>query len=170
MQEGFVGSATSTLGVNAIQVSLKTDKNCLIYIDQSPDGNNWDLTDTFNYYKSINNFGLTVQAINSYFRTRVVNQDTTGSTSYFRLQSVLCPIVEALPRSLDSEGNLKVAIKSSRDDYGFVQENTPIGETRVVEPYRLVGAQFSDTILDSNFWTSNIGTGGSAIVGSARVS
>jgi hypothetical protein len=149
----FTGVAASTLGVNAIQVSLKTTQNCTVYIDQSPDGNNWDITDTYNYYYSIGNFGVTVQAINSYFRIRVTNNGTLTTTS-FRLQSVLCPIVEALPRSLDENGNLKVSIESTKDEYGFGVENTPMGELRTVIPTRLVGANFEGGTLDTNYWTS----------------
>lgn len=56
----FIGVAADTLGVNAIQVSLKTDQNCIVWVDQSPDGTNWDLSDSYNYYASIGNFGITV--------------------------------------------------------------------------------------------------------------
>jgi len=157
----FTGVSTSTLGVAGIQVSLKTDQNCTIYIEQSPEGTNWDLSDVFNYYASINNFGVTVQAINSYVRIRVINLGSVATT-YFRLQTVLCPIVESLPRSLDENQNLKVAIQSIKDEYGFTTENTPNNELRVVTPFRLVGAQFSGTTLDTNFWTSSLGVGGSA--------
>jgi hypothetical protein len=34
----FTGTSTSTLGVVGLQVSLKTDQNCTVYVDQSPDG------------------------------------------------------------------------------------------------------------------------------------
>lgn len=46
----FTGLATSTLGIVGIQVSLKTDQDCVVYIDQSPDGVNWDVVDSFLYY------------------------------------------------------------------------------------------------------------------------
>ena len=39
----FTGTSVSTLYYNAIQISLKTDVNCTVYVDQSPDGTNWDL-------------------------------------------------------------------------------------------------------------------------------
>jgi hypothetical protein len=41
----FTGEGTSTLGISGVHVSLKTDQNCLIYVDQSSDGENWDVTD-----------------------------------------------------------------------------------------------------------------------------
>jgi len=162
----FTGSEEKTLGVAGIQVSLKTDQNCTIYVDQSPDGTNWDLHDTYKYYASLNNFGITVQAVNSYYRVRVTN-DGIISTTYFRLQSALCPIVESLPRSLDSNGHLKVGIKSIEDEYGYEVENTSHGEMRVVEPVRLVGAVFEGTTIDSQFWAA-AASGTSAAVAQAE--
>jgi hypothetical protein len=156
------GSPTSTLGVAAIQVSLYTNQNCTLYVDQSPDGSNWDLSDDFKYYSGVNNLGLTVQAINSYFRVRLKNE-TSFSASPVRLQSVLCPIVEAIPRSLTESGNLKVGIEEFTDTYGFGVENTPNDEMRVVTPYRLVGSTFSGSTLDTNFWTSGSGSGSSVV-------
>ena len=163
----IVGTSTSTLGIAGIQVSLKNSTNCNVYIEQSPDGINWDISDRYNYYYSINNFGLTVQAINSYVRVRVDNlQNSIGSP--FRLQTALCPIVEAVPRSLDDNGNFKVAIQSIGDEYGFEVENTPTNEMRVVEPTRLVGAAFIGNTIDPNFWTTTTTSGGTITQGNGQ--
>ena len=132
----FTGTSVSTLGVAGIQVALMTDQNCNLYVDQSTDGTNWDIVDSYKYYAG-RNFGVTTQAVSSFVRVRVTNLNTATATTYFRLQTVLCPIVEALPRSLNSEGNLKVSIYGSEDEYGFETENTPMGEIRSVEPVRL---------------------------------
>jgi hypothetical protein len=164
----FTGTATLTLGVAGIQVSLKTDQNCMVYIDQSPDNTNWDITDSYNYYASINNFGITVQAIDSYVRVRVTNT-STANTTYFRLQTALCPIVESLPRSLDGDGHLKVGVKSMEDPYGFEVENTPMGEMRTVIPTRLVGANFEGTTIDTNFWTTSVANSGTVVQANAQV-
>lgn len=147
----YTGTSTSTLGIAGIQVSLKTDQNCHVYVDQSPDNSNWDITDEYDYFASVGNFGITTQAINSYYRVRVQNLGT-AATNYLRLQSALCPIVEAVPRSLDDGGNLRVAIKSTEDAYGWECENTPMGDMRTVTPSRIVGAQFDGSTIDSNFW------------------
>jgi len=161
----FTGTATSTLGVAGIQVSLKTDQDCNVYIDQSPDGTNWDISDQYTYLAVENNFGITVQAINSYVRVRVIAFTTT---TYFRLQTALCPIVEAVPRSLTPTGRLKIS--TSEDDYGFDSENTPTGDQRFVEPYRLVGAVFEGTTIDSNYWTTAAtGTGASVSQANAQL-
>jgi hypothetical protein len=145
----FTGTSASTLGVAGIQVSLFADKNCIVKVQQSPDNANWDLSDTY-YYTASGNFGVTIQAVSSY--TRVIVTTNSLTTTIFRLQTALCPIVEALPRSLDVNGNLKIA--NSVDEYGFITENTPMGEERSVTPYRLVGAVFEGTTIDPNFWTT----------------
>jgi hypothetical protein len=157
----FTGTSASTLGVAGIQVSLFANQNCTVKVQQSPDGTNWDLSDTY-YYTANGNFGITVQAISSYARVVVTTNSLTTTT--FRLQTALCPIVEALPRSLDVNGNLKVS--NSVDKYGFGTENTPMGEGRSVSPYRLVGAVFDGTTIDPNFWTT-AATGTAATIAQA---
>lgn len=161
----FTGTATSTLGVAGLQVSLKTDQNCRVFVDQSPNGTDWDISDAYNYSAADNNFGVTVQAINSYYRVRVISPALT--TTYFRLQAALCPIVEALPRSLDVNGRLKLGVM--KDDYGFEMENTPTGEIRTATISRLVGAAFEGTTLDTNFWTSTVANAATVTQSSASV-
>lgn len=159
----FTGTADSTLGIAGIQISLKTDQNCTITVEQSPDdapaGPHWDIVDTYNYYAG-GNFGVTVQAISSYFRVTVTNLNTATATTYFRLQSVLCPIVEAIPRSLDENGHLVTAVHNVKDLYGWEVENTPMGEMRVITPTRLVGANFDQSTLDTNFWITSVNNDG----------
>lgn len=145
----FTGTASSTLGVAGIQVSLFADKNCIIKIEQSPNGTNWDLVDQYIYTAS-GNFGVTVQAVSSYMRVVVTTASETTGT--FRLQTALCPIVEAVPRSLDEWGHFRIA--NPIDSYGFEVENTPMGEMRMVEPFRLIGATFEGATIDANFWTT----------------
>jgi hypothetical protein len=154
----FTGTGESTLNVSGIQVSLFADQNCLIKVQQSSNGTDWDISDQFNYTASAN-FGNTVQAISSYFRVVVTS---LVDTTVFRLQSCLCPIVEALPRSLDANGNLKIA--SQVDSYGFVSSNTPIGESRSITPVRLIGADFEGYFIDPNFWTAATAGGSGAAV------
>lgn len=164
----YTGTISSTLGIAGIQVSLKTDQNCTVYVDQSPDVTpNWDVVDQYNYYAG-GNFGVTVQAVNSYVRVRVANTGA-GTTTYFRLQTALCPIVEAVPRSLSDRGYLKVTQLGDEDAYGFESENTPIGEKRVVTPTRLVGAAFEGTTIDSAFWTIGTANGGTITQGNAQI-
>ncbi len=155
----FTGTGTSTLGVNSIQVSIKTDQNCTVYVDQSPNAvPNWDVTDSFSYIASLGGNSWTVQAVQSYVRIRVTNIGT-ATTTYLRLQTVLCPIVEALPRATTPDGRLKTESHLT-DDYGFDAEFTPMNEIRVTEVYKLAGAPFIGTTVDSNFWTVTNTNGG----------
>jgi hypothetical protein len=162
----FVGTPVSTRGVAGIQVSLYTDQNCTIYVEQSPDGTNWDISDVYSYYTSKPNFGITIQAISSYYRVAVKNIGL-ATTTVFRLQTALCPIVESVPRSLTQDGNMRVAIEEFRDLLGFETLNTPNGEMRVITPYRLVGSTFSGSILDTIYWTAGSGSG-SIVLGGAQ--
>jgi len=129
----------------------------------------WDQTDQYAYNATTDNFGITVQAISAYERVRVTNIGSTTSL-VFRLTTVLCPIVEALPRSLDINGNLKIA--SPVDNYGFTLENTPNGELRTVTPYRTAGKQFEffgvGGTIDSQFWLSNIVSGATIAVANSN--
>lgn len=157
----FTGaSGSSTLNVNAIQISLKTDQLCRVYIDQSGDNSNWDITDNY-LYKPSESFGITVQAISAYFRIRLTNIGST-TTTFIRLDTVLCPVVEALPRSLDQYGNLRTTTIGLKDNFGFQGQYTPMRDQKICQPFRLIGTSFGSTI-DTNFWSAtNSGTGSAA--------
>lgn len=167
----WTGNLASTLGVAGIQVSLKTDQNCTVEIQQSPDGSNWDLVDSYHYFAGAN-FGITVQAISSYVKIKLTNTGL-ATTTYIRLQTALCPIVEAVPRSLDEHGHFRVAIQHSEDRYGFEVENTPQGEMRVLSPIKLIGAQFdlngNAGAVDSNFWLTSVASAGTVTQANAQV-
>lgn len=91
----FTGTGETTLGVAALQITLKTDQNCTIYCDQSPDNSNWDVVDQFNYVAG-SGWRRTIQAVNSYVRVRVTNI-SVSATTYLRLQLCLCPIAQIEP-------------------------------------------------------------------------
>ena len=157
---------TSTLGVNAIQIVVTSNKNLTIYVDQGNANNSFQITDTYNYLTT-KQFGITVQAVGAYVRVRAKN--TTGASATATIDTVLCPIVEALPRSLDASGNLQVALKSISDGYGFDVENTPQGEMRTIIPTRLVGVSFEGSTLDTNFWTTILQNGGTITQANGRL-
>lgn len=46
-----------------------------------------------------------------------------------------------------------------KDQYGFVVENTPMDEMRIVTPFRLVGSTFVGSTMDTNFWTPSAASG-----------
>lgn len=167
----FSGTGESTLAIVGIQVNYFSNTNANIYVDQSEDNINWDITDPYNYYTMNGGWSTTVQATSNYFRVRVWNYSTTEATTV-RLNVAKCPIVEAVPRSLDEDGHFKVAVEHMRDNYDWSVENTPQGEMRVAEPVRLVGTNFTGSILDTNFWTttSNLGATASLSLGELSIS
>lgn len=164
----FTGLAESTLDYAGIQVSLKTDQNCTVYVDQSTDGSNWDINDTFTYYYSNGGASWTVQAVNSYVRVRVKNNGAS-TTTYFRMQTALCPVVSTEPRAPDSGGEVPVKIHGIEDEYGFEVENTPMGEMRVITPTRLVGSSFEGSTIDPRFWTATIANSATITQSNAQI-
>lgn len=110
----------------------------------------------YSVYRANENFGVTIQAVASYYMVRIINISAT-TTQVFRLQSCLCPIVESLPRTLDANGNLKVSLKE--DLQGNHIENSPHSELEVVERSRLVGSTFSGNKIDPLYWHTDTATG-----------
>jgi len=48
----FTGVAKSTLGIAGLQWSLYATQNCTVYVEQSPDGTNWDISYHYDYIAS----------------------------------------------------------------------------------------------------------------------
>ena len=160
----FTGIADSTLGVAGLQIGLYTTQNCTVYVDQSNDGTNWDIVDSFDYRTTKSRlFGITVQAISTYFRVRVTNLSATVATTEFRLSAVKCPIVEAVPRALSAEGNLKVGVYEIEDEVGNKVKISPNGGLKVTKVVRLAGVAFVGATIDTNFWNSIVASGGTGV-------
>jgi hypothetical protein len=127
-------------------------------VDQGPADGTWNINDEFNYYVGKGGLGLTTQATDAYTRVRVKNTGT-APTTVKDLSMVLCPIVEALPRALSTEGNLKVGVYEIEGVYGTKVMVSSMNELKTATSVRLVGAGFTDT-TDTNFWTfTGTGTG-----------
>lgn len=103
---GSSANKESTLGVAGIQVITFLTERCTVTVWQSVDGTAWDLSD---HDTAPANFarGRTFQAQGSYYYVTVKNDSGSAATGY--VGTALCPVVEALPRSLTSGGNLKVS-------------------------------------------------------------
>lgn len=155
----YVGGTTSNITASMIQIFLNTDQNCEVYLDQSQDGVNFDISDMFDFYAAIGNFGINVGAFGAYFRVRVKNIGV-ADTTYFRLQTIYVPIANQLPRTLDAAGKLQTAVYNTEDHNGFNASYSVNGETIGASLYRIVGGSFSGGVLDTNFWTASLGTGG----------
>nr|AKH46384.1 hypothetical protein [uncultured marine virus] len=157
----FTGTGTTTLGVAGLQWSLKCDQNATVYIEQSDDDTNWDISDSFDYIERDGGDGGTVQAVSAYWRIRVILTNGTATT-FFRLTGILCPIVEALPRSLTSDFRLKTEthIADHDDRHAHV---SPTNTLNVNNSVRLVGTNFDGTVKDTNFWTETVTNSGSVV-------
>jgi len=157
----FTGTGTSTLGVVGLQWSLKTSENCTVYIEQSPDNANWDISYSFDYIASKGGQGETVQATQSYWRIRVTNEGLS-TTTYFRLQGILCPIATPLPSSLSADARLKTEghITDNQDRHAWIN---PTNELAISPVYRMVGTSFDGETKDPNFWTDGSLLDGSVV-------
>lgn len=159
----FTGTGTTTLGVVGLQWNLKTDQNATVYIEQSDDNVNWDISDAFDYIVGYSSGGNTVQAVTSYWRIRVVLTGTTDTT-YFRLAGVLCPIASPLPRALSHGERLKTCstITSFQDNNRHAWVS--LAQALLTSPkYRLVGKYFVGSNKDTNFWTETVTNGGTVV-------
>ncbi len=169
----FTGVGESTLNVGGIQINFICDQNCTIQLQQSmdpPASNHWDIVNTFNYKSTMGGVGLTFQATAAYFRVIITNVSTVNATT-LRLQSVLCPVVEAVPQSLDENGNFKTVIRQIVDrDSGNSVGISAVSELRVSEHVRLVGAYFGGAVVDPNFWAVTPTAGGTATQGNGEIS
>ncbi len=122
----------------------------------------WDITDNFNFYANLGGKSWTVQATASFFKIRLQNKGL-ATTTFIRLQVALCPVVESIPRALSPEGNLKTGIYEIEDmNTGSIVGINQIGELRVTEHVRLIGAYFGGDIVDGNFWATTPTAGGTA--------
>lgn len=170
-ENAFTGEPFVVTGAGILGVMFFSDQNCTITIQQSTDGANWDISDTYEYTNYIANFSAPSQVFGNYARVKVVNNGDS-TTSSFRLLTILQPIGAVLPRALCRNGCLRVTVNGTTDQYGFVAENTPTGEQRVSNFSVLVGAPFEGSGLDDKFWSNDVVNGGSVSVtsGTANIS
>ena len=122
----FIGVNDSVQATSCIQVSLITDQNCTVTIQQSHADGVCFISDSYNY-TSNSKFGITVQAFGVLFCV-IVNNVTSSATTTFNLSSVLKPASASLPRSLDENGNIKTSItgvssSTKQDDQTAVLNN-----------------------------------------------
>lgn len=122
----------------------------------------------FDYFYSKGGAGWTVQAINSYVRVRVILTGTTDTT-YFRLQTALCPMVEALPRCLSHSGRLKTENQIEDPSVDRYVNITTSNELRIAEATRLVGTSFDGYNKDPSFWAETV-TGSGTITQKGNIS
>ena len=102
----FTGSSEPSTGISGIQLNLKTDQQSTVQVQQSQDGTNWDISDSFPVNANTG-LGITIQTVASFFRV-VVTNNGASTTTFLRLQTILAPVVEAIPRAVAASGGMKV--------------------------------------------------------------
>jgi hypothetical protein len=114
----FTGVGETTLGVAAIQVNLFINQTATVFVDQSADNANWDITDSWQVPANTGE-SRTIQATDNYYRVRVTNIGS-GTATVVRLNTAVCPVCEAVPRSLSTGGNLKTTVSAEWQDTATV--------------------------------------------------
>jgi len=107
----FTGTYISTYGVAGIQVNIHCDQPVRVSVQQSMDHSNWDVLSDYDFPAGQGD-GRTIQATAEYMRVVVTNLGPL-LTTHLRLQTVLCPVVEALPRSLTPRGRLSLSSQTA---------------------------------------------------------
>jgi len=126
----FQGAYVSTFGVAGIQVNVFSDQTMRVAVQQSMDHVNWDIVDQYDLPPSFGD-GRTTQAVAEYVRVVITNLGVALTTE-FRLQTILCPVVEAVPRSLTPlTGALKLS-RATRSFYPDPANFQRIGEGRAL--------------------------------------
>jgi hypothetical protein len=97
----FTGTADDIRDIDVINVVLFATQNCTLSVQQSTNGTNWDLQDTFSYTAN-SSFGTSVAAVAQFYRIVLTNNGGSATTS-LRLQSQYSSGVSTSPRSLGSK-------------------------------------------------------------------
>ena len=108
----YTGVTESTMSSAGIQINFFANQTCTVQVQQSADGTNWDTNDSYTVLASTDG-SRTFQAVGQYYRVVVTNNGAAATTA-LRLKPFLCPVVEAVPRTLTANGNLKVAVQEFR--------------------------------------------------------
>lgn len=122
----FTGTADDIKDADVVHVVFFATQNCTLVLDQSPDGTNWDITDSFSYSAS-NGFSTSVTAVAQYYRIRVTNTGASSTTS-LRLQSQYSSSIAAVPRSLGqkvSTQSFPVVLASDQSTLNVAVLSTP---------------------------------------------
>ncbi len=160
----WTGTATETLYYDGFDFSIKADQNLIIYLEQSTDGINWDISDKYFYYYVNDNKSATVQIVGNYVRARIVHNGI-ADTTYLRFVTHLNPITNPLPRSLNDESRLVTETVLTSSEVHKHVAVSPTNELYTTDINRLVGKSFSGTSLDTNFWKDTSTNGGYYEVG-----
>lgn len=104
----FTGTGEDCVDFETLGISFICDQPTTIQIRQSSDNTNWDISDTYTVAASTGD-ARTFELLTSFYQVIITNNGGSATT-FFRLQSILSPGADAVPRSLTQLGNFKVAI------------------------------------------------------------
>lgn len=163
--ESFTGIAADTLGINGIQPNIKTDQPVTVHVQQSIDGVNWDVDDVYTLDANVGD-GRTFQAVGAFVRVIVTNTGL-ARTTYFRLELVIAPIVEAVPRRLTNAGNLRVGIAEALPNSvstGTITSTQDVsisasglGNVRYAVTGTWTGTLYFESTIDGTNWIPTVG-------------
>lgn len=104
----FTGAAEVCISTMGLQINVFSDQDSAsrgLRVEQSLNGVDWDIVDRYTVLAG-EGFSRTVQSTATYCRIVYTNGPTPQTA--FRMQLVLVPMVEALPRSLGNSGGMYV--------------------------------------------------------------
>jgi hypothetical protein len=110
----FTGVGETSLGVASIQVNIFINQTTTVFVDQSSDNANWDITDSWQVPANSGQ-SRTFQATDNYYRVRVTNIGS-GTATVVRLNTSICPVCDSIPRALTTGGNVKATISAEWQD------------------------------------------------------
>lgn len=105
----YTGTGELVVASASVQVQVRCDQPIQVECQQSIDNTNWDVGDVYTLLANHGD-GRTLQIVGTYFRIKITNLGTSTST-YLRAQTIYTPMMEAVPRALTPEGNMKVSIQ-----------------------------------------------------------
>jgi len=107
----FTGTSEEVLECASVSIQFRADMACTVFCDQSADGTNWDITDSYTVAAATGDSRVFV--LNAkYLRVRVTNNGV-GIATNVRLHTTLSADSNAGPRALTQLGNLKTALQES---------------------------------------------------------
>jgi len=84
----YTGSQFATAGYNKITGTVYSNRSGTLYVDQSPDGTNYDIVDSISYTGGNTDGGFSVEVVAPYARVRFTNSAGAAQTA-FRLYARL---------------------------------------------------------------------------------
>lgn len=106
----WTGTGEDVLGYGTADISVFTDQPTSVFVDQSNDNVNWDISDGLIFDASVAD-SQAVRLVSRYFRIEVQNNGS-GPTTTTRIQTTFSPASNALPRTLDAFGRFQVRVVS----------------------------------------------------------